>query len=226
MVDRVNESTRELTDCVRMQPSPMEVTYRTFARSSRVEIDKIKGSRFIARGFVFSGEKSLAVEIGRLREEFREANHHCYAWRDGERFRHGDDGEPSGSAGKPILQQIDGGNLDRVAIVVTRIFGGTKLGVGGLIRAYGAAARELIASAEIAEVIPARIVEVTIPYEMSGALAGIANTFGVTPTESNFGERARQTFRIPLDNVDAFVTALTNQTAGRAEIAVTNPDPR
>lgn len=204
----------------------MERTYRTLVRAERAEIEKIKGSRFIASGFPFAGEESLAEEIGRLREEFREANHHCYAWREAERFRYSDDGEPSGSAGKPILQQIDGGGLDRMAVVVTRIFGGTKLGVGGLIRAYGAAARELLDRADIAEVVPYRIVAVTIPYELSGGVASVANTFGVEASDSAFGERASQTYQVALDRVDAFVTALTNQTAGRAEIAVTDPGER
>ena len=156
-------------------------------------------------------------------EEFRDTNHHCYAWREAERFRYSDDGEPSGSAGKPILQQIDGGGLDRIAVVVTRIFGGTKLGVGGLIRAYGAAVRELLDRADIAEVVPYRIVAVTIPYELSGGVASVANTFGVEASDSDFGERSSQTYQVALDRVDAFVAALTNQTAGRAEIAVTKP---
>ncbi len=202
----------------------MEKTYRTLARSERTEIKKIKGSRFIAHGFPFAGEEHLAAEIQRLRDEFREANHHCYAWREGERFRYRDDGEPSGSAGKPILQQIDGGGFDRVAVVVTRIFGGTKLGVGGLIRAYASAARELFDRAEIVEVVPYRVVTVTIPYEFSGSVASVANTFGVAAAGSEFGERVRQTFEVALGRVDAFVGALTDQTAGRAEIAVTNPD--
>ncbi len=204
----------------------MEKTYRTLARVERAEITKIKGSRFIASGFPFTGEQALAAEIHRLRDEFREANHHCYAWREAERFRYSDDGEPSGSAGKPILRQIDGGGLDHIAVVVTRVFGGTKLGVGGLIRAYGAAARELLDRADIAEVVPYRVVVVTIPYELSGGVASVANKFGVAAADSAFGERARQTFEVALDRVDAFVAALTNQTAGRAEIAVTHPDER
>ena len=202
----------------------MEKAYRTLARAERAEIKKIKGSRFIASGFPFAGEEQLAAEIRRLRDEFREANHHCYAWREGERFRYSDDGEPSGSAGKPILQQIDGSGIDRVAVVVTRIFGGTKLGVGGLIRAYAGAARELFDRAEIVEVVPYRVIAVTIPYELSGAVASVANTFGVEAADSEFGERVRHTFQVALDRVDAFVAALTDQTAGRAEIAVANPD--
>ncbi len=194
-------------------------------RPARAEIAKIKGSRFIASGFPFSGEEHLTGEIRRLRDEFRDANHHCYAWREGDRYRYGDDGEPSGSAGKPILQQIDGAGLDRVAVVVSRIFGGTKLGVGGLIRAYGAAARELLDRADIAEVVPYRIVRITVPYELSGAIAGVANTFGLAPTDSAFDARVRQTYDVPLDHLDAFVASITEQTAGQARIDIGETDP-
>jgi len=202
----------------------MDPTYHTLARTERKEPPKIKGSRFIANGFPFAGEERLAVEVARLRKEFPDANHHCWAWRDGERFRYNDDGEPSGSAGQPILRQIDGAGVDRVAIVVTRIFGGTKLGVGGLIRAYGGAARELLEHAEIVEVIPYRVITVTAPYESSGSLASVAAAFDVRPVESSFDDRVRQVFHIPQARAEEFVVSVTDRTAGRAEIAVEDPE--
>jgi uncharacterized YigZ family protein len=202
----------------------MDDNYRTLARAHRAEPPKTKGSRFIASGFPFAGEERLTAEIARLRDEFPDANHHCWAWRDGERFRYADDGEPSGSAGQPILRQIDGAGLDRVALIVTRIFGGTKLGVGGLIRAYGGAAKELLGRAEIVEVVPYRVISVTAPYESSGALAAIAVSFGIEPAESSFGEQVRQVFHIPRVRAEEFVTAMTDRTAGRAEIQVRDPD--
>ena len=198
--------------------------YRTLARPERVEIAKVKGSRFIASGFPFQGETELAQAVTALREEFRDANHHCYAWRDGDRFRYSDDGEPSGSAGKPILQQIEGHDLDRVAVVVTRIFGGTKLGVGGLVRAYGGAASELLDRATIVERIPYRVIRVVIPYPLTAALARVAATFGLEPVESGFGEHVEQTFHVTLDRTEAFVTAVGEETAGRAETRVSDPE--
>ena len=201
----------------------MTQAYRTLARPARVEIDKIKGSRFIASGFPFAGEQHLADEMRRLREEFSDANHHGYAWREGQRFRYGDDGEPSGSAGKPILQQIDGRGLDRVAIVVTRIFGGTKLGVGGLIRAYGGAARTLLDHARIVERVPLRVIRVSIPYSLTGALAGVAAAFDLEPVDSTFDEQVRQTFHVTIDRAEAFVAAVGEQTSGRAELEISTP---
>ena len=202
----------------------MDQTYRTLARDERAEPPKIKGSRFIASGFPFAGEEHLAAAIRRLRDEYPDANHHCWAWRAGDGFRYNDDGEPSGSAGRPILRQIDGGGLDRVAVVVTRIFGGTKLGVGGLIRAYGGAAKALFERAEIVEVVPYRVVDVTAPYESSGAIASVAASFNVEASDSSFGEDVRQVFHVGLEQLGAFVTALTDRTAGRAKIVVTDPD--
>lgn len=201
----------------------MTQAYRTLARPARVEIDKIKGSRFIASGFPFAGEQHLADEMRRLRKEFNDANHHGYAWREGQRFRYGDDGEPSGSAGKPILQQIDGRGLDRVAIVVTRIFGGTKLGVGGLIRAYGGAAGALLDHARIVERVPFRVILVSIPYSLTGALAGVAAAFDLEPVDSTFDEQVRQTFHVTIDHAEAFVAAVGEQTAGRAELEISTP---
>jgi uncharacterized YigZ family protein len=200
--------------------------YRTLTRPERVESDKIKGSRFIASGFPFTGEEHLATEIQRLREEFKNANHHCYAWREGQRFRYNDDGEPSGSAGKPILQQIDGRGLDRVAIVITRVFGGTKLGVGGLIRAYGGAAGAMLDKARTVERIPFHAVCVTIPYSLSAALAGVVAAFDLEPVDSTFGEQVRQTFHVATDRTEAFVAAVAEQTAGRAGTEITDPDAR
>jgi uncharacterized YigZ family protein len=201
----------------------MDESYRTLARADRAEPPKTKGSRFIASGLPFAGEPQLAQEVVRLRREFPDANHHCWAWRDGERFRYNDDGEPSGSAGQPILRQIDGAGLDRVAVVVTRIFGGTKLGVGGLIRAYGGAAKQLLARAEIVEVVPYLLVSVTAPYESSGSLAAVAAAFDLKPSESSFGRQVRQTFHVPRARVEEFVAAMTDRTAGRAEIEVREP---
>ncbi len=129
-------------------------SYQTIAADLRHEPPKIKGSRHIATVAPIADESDVAAMIEAARGDFPAANHHAYAWRlglDGSRFRASDDGEPSGSAGKPILAQIDRLGLTRVAVVVSRIFGGTKLGVGGLIRAYGGAASEALARAVVVE---------------------------------------------------------------------------
>ena len=196
----------------------MSDPYRTLAEEARHEIDKIKGSRFIGTAGPFEGEVSLRERIEALRAEFPAANHHCWAWRRGDTFRYGDDGEPSGTAGKPMLQRIDGLDLDRVQVVVTRIFGGSKLGTGGLIRAYSAAAGEVLAQAKIVEVVPSAVVAVTVPYELDGAVRALGVELELAVVGSEFGETVIHRFRVPLTRVDAFNAEIRERTAGRARV--------
>ena len=121
---------------------------------SRIETisQEIKKSRFLAVAAPVTNEqaaKDFLTEHSDLA-----ANHNCWAWRIGQNYRFSDDGEPSGTAGKPILQAIDGQQLDNIAVVVTRWFGGILLGSGGLMRAYGGTAAMCLRQAEKSEVIP------------------------------------------------------------------------
>lgn len=107
---------------------------------------EIRKSRFLARAARADDPQAAAAFVARVAE--RDATHNCWAWRIGDQYRFSDDGEPGGSAGRPILAAIDGQGLDRVAVVVARWFGGVKLGVGGLVRAYGGCAAECLRLAE------------------------------------------------------------------------------
>ena len=193
--------------------------YRTVTAEVRWEIPKIKGSRFVATAGPYQDEAALAAVIARLRYEFPEANHHCYAWRSGDRFRYNDDGEPSGTAGRPLLQRIDGRGLDRTFVVVTRIFGGTKLGAGGLVRAYSAAAGAVLEAATVADVIPTQRLRVVVSYELNGVVESVAASHRLSPLESAFTETVTHTFAVPLLQLDAFTAVLRERTAGRADIA-------
>ena len=112
--------------------------YKTISASSQTEF-KDRGSRFIAYAFPIQSEDDFKKRLKELKEEHPKAAHHCFSYRigiDGNNYRSSDDGEPSGSAGKPILGQIDSKGLTNVAVIVVRYFGGTLLGVPGLINAY------------------------------------------------------------------------------------------
>ncbi len=113
----------------------------TLADRMRHQIDPVKGSRFIATVAPVDSEDAARELVDEVSAEMPDASHHCTAWRIAQPSidRCNDDGEPGGSAGRPILAQLTGRDLVNVAVVVTRYFGGTKLGVGGLVRAYGAA---------------------------------------------------------------------------------------
>jgi len=113
---------------------------------------KEKGSKFIAKVFHVETEEQIKLAMALVKKEFYDARHHCYAYRinpENEQFRSSDDGEPSGTAGKPILNQLLSFELYNVLAVVVRYFGGTKLGVSGLINAYKSATRDAISQSEI-----------------------------------------------------------------------------
>ncbi len=123
--------------------------YSTIGAPARAEI-KVQGSRFLAFCYPVRTREEALASWKALRKEYHDATHHCFAYRlgaRGEDFRTADDGEPSGTAGKPVLSAIDRRGLSDLIVVVVRYFGGTKLGVGGLARAYGAAAEAALAAA-------------------------------------------------------------------------------
>lgn len=126
-----------------------------------------RSSKFLAYAFHVESEEEIASHLDRLRKRYYDATHHCYAWRlgpEGERFRANDDGEPSGTAGKPILGQMLSHAVTDCLIVVVRYFGGTKLGVPGLIAAYKESAAAVIEAAEIVERTVDTTVRVEFPY--------------------------------------------------------------
>lgn len=127
--------------------------YKTLEKPSE-GIYKEKGSKFIAYAFPVLTEDEIKAHIVELKKQYYDARHHCYAWQlgvDGKLFRANDDGEPSGTAGKPIHGQILSHQLSNILIVVIRYFGGTKLGTSGLIRAYREASIDAIANGNIIE---------------------------------------------------------------------------
>lgn len=144
----------------------MEDTYRTITNQSE-GLYKEKGSKFIAFAFPVQTEEQIKDYITLLKDEYFDARHHCYAYVLGARkdkFRMNDDGEPSSTAGKPIYGQILSNDLTDILIVVIRYFGGTKLGVPGLINAYKTAAADAIANAEIVERTVNRVFTIQYDY--------------------------------------------------------------
>lgn len=130
-----------------------EDTYLTISKPSE-GIFRDRGSKFIGLAYPVTSEAEIKEHLNKLRKEHFGANHHCYAYRlgaDKSAYRSNDDGEPANSAGKPILGQIQSKDLTNILVVVVRYFGGTLLGVSGLINAYRTAAAEALASAEIIE---------------------------------------------------------------------------
>lgn len=141
-------------------------TYLTLAHQSN-GIYKDRGSKFLYFAFPVKTEEEIKEELSSLRKAFYDASHHCYAWilgKDGEHFRANDDGEPNHSAGDPILGQIKSNQLTNTLIVVVRYFGGTKLGVSGLIQAYRQSAALAIEANEIILEFVQEVITLTFPY--------------------------------------------------------------
>lgn len=157
-----------------------------------------RGSRFLARILPCRDEAAAREALAAAVREQPDATHHCYAWRLGEpaRERAADAGEPAGTAGVPILRALQGARVSDALVVVTRWFGGTKLGKGGLARAYAQAAREAIAAAPLAPRVPADDLVVEAPFERLGAVRRLLAPPAVELLAESYGERARLVLRV------------------------------
>lgn len=146
--------------------------YRTI-KAPAEGVYKEKGSKFLAFAYPVSHEASIKEHLAILQKQFHDARHYCYAWRLGPEkthYRVNDDGEPSGSAGKPIYGQIVSRDLSDILVVVVRYFGGTKLGVGGLIQAYRAAASNALDQSTIIECKVFDILKLEFAYEQMNSV--------------------------------------------------------
>ncbi|MGQ1889840.1 IMPACT family protein [Thermophagus sp. OGC60D27] len=139
---------------------------------------KEKGSKFLAYGFPVQSEDEIRKHVDDLKKKYHDARHHCYAWElgiDGNNFRMNDDGEPSGTAGKPILGQIHSFGLTNILVVVVRYFGGIKLGTGGLIQAYKAATADALEKAERIQCTVKKSFSIRFPYDLMNQVMRVVN---------------------------------------------------
>ena len=160
---------------------------------------KDKGSKFISLAFPVSSEDEINSIIHSLRKEYHDARHHCFAWMigpSGERYRSNDDGEPSGTAGKPILGQIRSRELTNILVVVIRYFGGVLLGTGGLTKAYREATADALANAEIIENYVTDTYAVSFSYENINQIYKIIEECEGKQLERLFSEKCRMTIRV------------------------------
>ena len=167
--------------------------YRTIKHRSE-GIFRDRGSKFQAFAFPVYTLDEIKKTLAELRKEYHDARHHCYAYRLGaakEIFRANDDGEPSGSAGNPILGQIKANDLSNILIVVVRYFGGTLLGIGGLINAYRTAAANAIQDAIIITAAEQDLIGINFPYSMTNEILKIIRDEGLKIQEQDFTENCQ-----------------------------------
>jgi uncharacterized YigZ family protein len=182
------------------------------------EIDKIEGSRFLALAAPVDDAAAALAVIESVRAEHSSARHHCFAWRlssDPRDVRTSDADEPAGSAGVPILRRIGALELEGVVVVVTRWFGGTKLGVGGLMRAYGGAAAACLERADVVRVERTLAVELVHDRHATGVVDGLLRAARAVVTSAQFGEHVLRRARIPIATFAAFADAFRDATRGK-----------
>lgn len=179
-------------------------TYKTIHSPSE-GIFKDRGSKFLAFAFPVNNEAAVKEILQRLRKEHPGANHHCYAFRIGPDklfFRANDDGEPSGSAGKPILGQIQSNDLTNILIIVARYFGGTLLGVPGLIAAYRGAAADAILNGKIVEKQVMEIYGLHFPYSAMNDVMKILKEENLEQWEQDFQLDCKLKFSVRKNKAD------------------------
>jgi uncharacterized YigZ family protein len=183
----------------------MEIdTYHTIAQPTE-GIYKDKGSKFLSFAFPVSSEIQAKVKITELKKKYFDARHHCYAYLLGAnetKFRINDDGEPSGTAGKPIFGQIRSKNVTNVLILVVRYFGGTLLGTSGLIKAYKTAASLALENATIIEKTIQQNYTITFPYETLPEIKKILKEEGANILDQHFDASCRIAFSCRISATD------------------------
>lgn len=203
---------------------PTGDSYLTLARPAVHEI-KIKASRFIALGYPVADRDEAETILTQVRKKEHAATHHCYAWVVGlerEEFKYSDDGEPSGTAGRPIHQAIAGHNLKNTMVIVVRYFGGVKLGTGGLTRAYAQAAAEMLDKAEIVERLLCDRLRFTLPFTYYDRLMRLVAAGQYRVIAQDFGETVTLEIEVRKSRTETFVAQLTELTGGKIDIAKTN----
>lgn len=168
--------------------SEINDTYHTVSIKSK-GIYKDKGSKFISLVFPVNNIETIKTILEELKKEYYDARHICYAYRlgyKGEEYRINDDGEPSGTAGKPIYGQILSNNITNVLITVIRYFGGTKLGVGGLIQAYKAAAADAILQNKIEERIVYKTLKIDFGYPDMNTIMQVVKNHNIMILSQDF----------------------------------------
>jgi uncharacterized YigZ family protein len=185
--------------------------YRTIQNPSE-GLYKEKGSKFLAFVYPVSTLEEIKERITHLKKHFHDARHHCYAWRlgaDMERYRVNDDGEPSGSAGNPIFGQIQSRELSDILVVVIRYFGGTLLGVGGLINAYRSATSDSLDQAQIVELKVYKLINVQFEYPQMNSVMKVIKDLDLSFENQEFDLNCSLTLKVWKRKMDRVWTQLS-----------------
>ncbi len=186
----------------------MSFSYKTIANSVEEITFKEKGSKFIGYAFPVLDEDEIKEKLTDLWQKYPDATHICYAFRlgmDGERYRANDDGEPSGSAGLPIYNQIVSKEITNVLVASIRFYGGTKLGVSGLVKAYKLSAQMALDEAEIVEKHLTEKIKFEFSYEDQGSVMRNIDKANAEVISTEFTDKCVVIVRVRKDNLDNFL---------------------
>ena len=184
-----------------------EDTYKSIAAPSE-GLFKDNGSRFLAFAYPVETEEEVKAIVDSLKKEYHDARHHCYAYRlglDGSRYRANDDGEPSGSAARPILGQIDSAGLSDVLVVVVRYFGGIKLGIPGLIRAYKTSTADALSAASVVEKVAGHWYRIGFDYGAMQQVMKTVKDLDLPQRAQDFGNECSLEVRVRLSLLADFL---------------------
>jgi uncharacterized YigZ family protein len=198
----------------------MADTFRTLGRPTHIDL-KVADSRFIADAVRVQSVENAKQHIGAVQQREHKATHHCTAYRigpAGDTFRYDDDGEPSGTAGPPILRQIEARDLTNTLVVVTRYFGGTKLGTGGLVRAYGDAAAAVLDTARIVEHVERVPIRLRFAYDDTTPARQVLRQFDAEVQDESYSDVTELRVGVRHSEASAFIDAFTNALGGRGEV--------
>jgi len=196
--------------------------YRVPAGEAQSEL-RIKNSRFIGTAGHAPGAEAVEAFIARVRARYPDADHHAWAFKLGEGpqgpFGSSDDGEPGGTAGRPMLAVLQDSGLREVVVVGTRFFGGIKLGTGGLVRAYSGAAREALQKLPTQECVLHHLGRITIDYGLYGALEHLLPRYAVRVEEALFTDKVTLLLAVPHERADEFTGLLAELSKGQVVMA-------
>jgi uncharacterized YigZ family protein len=204
-----------------MSDSEIYTVSRSYSHSVR-----IKRSRFIGTLLPADSRESAEEAVARLRESYHDATHNCYAYKiDDQQCRYSDDGEPSGTAGKPILSMLEKYQLWRVILVVTRYFGGVKLGTGGLIRAYSQCAEETIENSRPEKLVRYQHYRLDYPYTLSRNIQYLFTKYDGIVDDSRFTDAISASIRVPLMQAEAFAAEVQSLSHDQVVLKADNENP-
>ncbi|MCM1104652.1 MAG: YigZ family protein [Clostridium sp.] len=197
--------------------------YRILLKGGTGEIEE-KKSRFIATLRPVETEDEASAFIEEMKKKYWDARHNCHAYVIGERgevMRYGDDGEPGGTAGKPMLEVLLGDGVRNAAVVVTRYFGGTLLGTGGLVRAYTQAVQEGLRHCTMGRRVAGVRLRITTDYHTIGKILYLLGQKGITPEDSSYEEQVRLSLVVPGAASERLCAEITEAAQGKAVIEET-----